>query len=64
MQEVELELAVVTSSVAVPLFSSVPLQLRQVRRGKTGYFLRRIIHDRLSLPSELNPDLGIELTKR
>jgi hypothetical protein len=54
MEEVELEPAVVVGcSVVVPLSPATPLQSRQVRRGKTGPFLRRIARDRRQLPSEL-----------
>ncbi len=38
VQEVELEPAVVTCSIAVPLFPAVPLQSRQVHWSKTGTF--------------------------
>ena len=53
VEEVELEPAVVCCSVVVPLFPATPLQSRQVRRGKTGPFLRRIARDRRQLPLEL-----------
>ena len=54
MEEVELEPAVVVDcSVVVPLSPATPLQSRQVRRGKTGPFLRRIARDRRHVPSEL-----------
>ena len=54
VEEVELEPAVVVGcSVVVPLSPATPLQSRQVRRGKTGPFLRRIVRDRRQLPSEL-----------
>ena len=54
VEEVELEPAMVGCSVVVPLSPAVtPLQSRQVRRGKTGPFLRRIARDRRQLPSEL-----------
>ena len=52
VEEVELEPAVVVGcSVVVPLS---PATSRQVRRGKTGPFLRRITRDRRQLPSELD----------
>ena len=53
VEEIELELAVVGCSLVVPLFSATPLQSRQVRRGKIGPFLRRIVGDRRPLPSAL-----------
>ena len=53
VEEVELEPAVVGCSVVVPFSPATPLQSRQVRRGKTGPFLRRIARDRRQLPSEL-----------
>ena len=53
MEEVELEPAMVGCSVVVPLSPATPLQSRQVRRGKTGPYLRRIARDRRQLPSEL-----------
>ena len=53
VEEVELEPAVVGCSVMVPLSPATPPQSRQVRRGKTGSFLRRIARDRRQLPSEL-----------
>ena len=54
MEEVELEPAMVGCSVVVPLSPATTLlQSRQVRRGKTGPFLRRIAYDRRQLPSEL-----------
>ena len=53
MEEIELELAVVGCSLVVPLFPATPLQSRQVRRGKIGPFLRRIVRDRRPLPSAL-----------
>ena len=46
VEEVELEPAVVDCSVVVPLCPATPLQSRQVGRGKTGPFLRRIARDR------------------
>jgi hypothetical protein len=51
--DVQFEPAAVSSSVAMPLFPTTPLQTRQVHRGKTGPFLRRIVHDHLHLPSEM-----------
>jgi hypothetical protein len=54
VEEVELEPAVVGCSVVVPLSPATPLQSRQLRRGKTGPFLRRIARDRRQLPSELS----------
>ena len=53
-EEIELELAVVGCSLVVPLFPATPLQSRQVRRGKIGPFLRRIVRDRRPLPSALS----------
>ena len=54
VEEIELELAVVVGcSVVVPLFPATPLQSWQVRRGKIGPFLRRIVRDRRPLPSAL-----------
>ncbi len=52
-EENKLEHAVVGCSVSAPLFSTAPLQLRQVRRGKTGPFPSRIARARLHLPSEM-----------
>ena len=49
-----LEPAVVGCSVAAPLFAAAPLQSRQARRGKTRPFRRRIAHNHLHLPSELD----------
>ena len=53
VEEVELESAMVGCSVVVPLSPATSLQSRQVRRGKTGPYLRRIARDRRQLPSEL-----------
>ena len=53
VQQVKLEPAVVTCSVAVPLVPAVSLQFWPVRRAKTGPFLGLIARDRLQLPSEL-----------
>ena len=49
----EVEPAVVGCSVVVPLSPATVLQSRQVCRGKTGPFSRRIAHDQRQLPSEL-----------
>ena len=54
VEEVELEAAVVGCSVVVPLLPVTPLHSREVRRGKTGPFLRRIARDRRQLPSDLS----------
>ena len=56
VQQVQLEPAVVTCSVAVPLVPAVSLQFWPVRRAKTGPFLVQIARDRLQLAPEL--DLG------
>ena len=54
VEEIKLELAVVVGcSVVVPLFPATPLPSWQVRRGKIGPFLRRIVRDRRPLPSAL-----------
>jgi len=53
VQEVELEPAVTSCSVAVPLVPAVPLQSGQVCRGETGPFLGLIARDRRLLRSEL-----------
>ncbi len=53
-QEGKLLPAVVGCSVTAPLFSAAPLQPRQVRRGKTGPFQRRIARARLHLPSGMS----------
>ena len=53
VEEVELELAVVGCSVVVPLSPVTHLHSREVSRGKTGPFLRRIARDHRQLPSEL-----------
>ena len=45
-EDVQLEPALTSCSVAVVLFPAAPLQPRQVRRGKTGPVLRRIARDR------------------
>ena len=50
-QEVGLELAVVTCSIAEPLVPALSLQYGQVRRGETGPFLGLIARDRLHLRS-------------
>ena len=54
VEEVELEPAAVGCSVVVPLSPATLLQSRQVRRRKTGPYLRRITRDRRQLPSELD----------
>ena len=54
VEEGELEPAVVGCSVAAPLFHAAPLQSRQARRGKTRPFRKRIAHNHLHLPSELD----------
>ncbi len=54
VQQVQLEPAVVTCSVAAPLVPAVSLQFWPVRRAKTGPFLvGLIVRDRRQLPSEL-----------
>ena len=53
VQEVQLEPAVPSCSVAVPLVPVVPLQSGQVCRGETGPFLDLIARDRRLLQSEL-----------
>ena len=48
-EEVKLELAVVTCSIAEPLVPALSLQSGQVCRGRTGPFLGLIACDRLHL---------------
>jgi hypothetical protein len=52
-EDVQLEPAVTSCSVAAVLFPAAPLQLRQVRSGKTGPVLRRIARDRRLFASEM-----------
>ena len=52
-EDVQLEPAMTSCSVAVVLFPAAPLQLRQVRSGKTGPVLRRIARDRRLFASEM-----------
>ena len=53
VEDVWLEPAVVSCSVAAVLFPAAPLPPRQVCRGKTGPFRSRIARARLHLPSEM-----------
>ena len=53
VEDVWLEPAVVSCSVAAVLFPAAPLPPRQVHRGKTGPFQSRIARDRGLLPWEL-----------
>ena len=54
VEEVQLEPAVVTCSVAVRFVPAIPLRPGQVRRGKTGSFLGPFARDRLHLRWELD----------
>ena len=60
-EEVGLELAVVTCSIAeplVPALSALSLQSGQVCRGRTGLFLGLIARDRLRLRSKVGLGCG------
>ncbi len=57
-EEVELELAVVTCSIAEPLVPALSLQSGQVCRGRTGPFLGLIARDRLHLRSKVGLGCG------
>ena len=52
-EDVQLEPALTSCSVAVVLFPAAPLQPRQVHRGKTEPFRSWIARARLHLPSEM-----------
>ena len=52
VEQGELEPAVVSCSVAAPLFHAATLQFRQARRGKTRPFRSRIAHDYLRRSEE------------
>ncbi len=58
LEEVQLETAVVTCSIAEPLVLALSLQSGQLCRGRTGPFLSLIARDRLHLRSKMGLGCG------